>query len=124
WTGGVFNNSSFTASSSQTYTVTGTDAAGCTNVSSVSITVNPLPTVSPSSPDGPYCENAGNSPLLFANNTMGSTASWSPGPLTGNSVNVSPNITTTYTVTATDANNCVSNPGYITVTVFPLPIVT
>ncbi|MEI6021035.1 MAG: hypothetical protein WCR21_07890, partial [Bacteroidota bacterium] len=50
WTGGVTNGVPFSPSSSGTYSVTGTSAAGCTssNVAAVFITVNALPTLTAS----------------------------------------------------------------------------
>jgi alpha-tubulin suppressor-like RCC1 family protein len=48
---------------------------------------------------------------------------WSPGAATTSSVNVSPTITTTYTVSGTNSNGCTGN-AIITVTVNPLPVVS
>lgn len=42
WNNSVSNNVAFTPSSSTTYTVTGTDAYGCTNTASLAITVNQI----------------------------------------------------------------------------------
>ena len=46
WNNNVQNNVSFTATQTTTYTVTGTDANGCQDTAQVTVTVNPLPTVS------------------------------------------------------------------------------
>ena len=46
WNNGVSNSAAFTPVSTLTYTVTGTDANGCTNTDQVLVTVKPLPTVS------------------------------------------------------------------------------
>ena len=43
WTGGITNGVSFIPTSTQTYTVTGTDGNGCSNSASQLITVNPMP---------------------------------------------------------------------------------
>jgi hypothetical protein len=45
WDNGVNDGVAFTANATQTYTVTGEDANGCTNTDQVIVTVNPLPTV-------------------------------------------------------------------------------
>jgi hypothetical protein len=51
-----------------------------------------------------------------------STYLWMPGNLIGSSVNVTPNATTTYTVTGTDVNGCVSS-DTVSVTINSLPVV-
>jgi PKD repeat protein/photosystem II stability/assembly factor-like uncharacterized protein len=113
WMPGNLTGSSVTVSpaSTTTYTVTGTNAAGCTSTSTATITVNPLPAVTAT---GSTTICAGNTATLTA--TGASTYTWMPGNLTGASVTVSPTATTTYTVTGTDANGC-SNTASWTVTV-------
>jgi hypothetical protein len=107
------------------YTVTGTDANGCQNTASSTITVNALPTPSITvaetsgltNNDGTIC--AGASASLTA--AGGSSYSWSSGETTA-AITVSPAVTTTYTVTATDANGCQATASS-TITVDALPIV-
>jgi PKD repeat protein len=53
----------------------------------------------------------------------GSTYTWFPGGSTGNTLYVSPTVTTTYTVNAVDTSGCTSS-STITITVNPLPNVT
>ena len=53
WDNGITDNTAFTASTTTTYTVTGTDANGCQNTDRVTVTVNALPTVSAGS-DQPF----------------------------------------------------------------------
>ena len=48
------------------------------------------------------------------------TWSWQPGSLSGNPITVNPTVTTTYTVTGINANNC-SATGSVTVNVNPTP---
>ncbi|MCD6013653.1 MAG: type sorting protein, partial [Flavipsychrobacter sp.] len=116
--------SSVTASPSSTitYTVTGTDANGCVNTSTVTVTVNALPTVSGGS-DVAICNGA--STGLTASGA--STYTWDPAAglsaTTGASVTATPTVTTTYTVTGTDANGCV-NSATVIVTVNPIPTVS
>lgn len=104
------------------YTVTGTDANGCVNTSTVTVTVKPLPTVSAGS-DAAIC--VGNSVTLSASGAA--TYIWSPA--TGLSCTnctspvASPAVTTTYVAKGTAANGCSAN-DTVVVTVHPLPIVS
>jgi len=99
-----------TPSVNTSYSVIGTNTAGCTNtIAAVSdITVNALPTVSATSNLSLIC--VGESATLAANGA--NTYSWNTGGTNSNEV-VSPTITTTYTVNGTDANGC-SNTAIIT----------
>ena len=46
WDNGVTNGSIFTATSTTTYTVTGTNSNNCVNTDQITVTVNPVPTIS------------------------------------------------------------------------------
>ncbi|MGL5891819.1 MAG: choice-of-anchor I family protein, partial [Bacteroidia bacterium] len=95
---------SVTPAATQTYTLTGTDANGCVNTSTVAVTVNTLPTVTASTSNAAVC--AGNSATLTA--TGAATYNWMPGNLSGASVAVTPAATQTYTLTGTSAAGCVN----------------
>jgi Secretion system C-terminal sorting domain/Calx-beta domain len=110
---------SVTPSATTTYTVTGTNAAGCTNTSTVAVTVNALPTVAATTSSASIC--VGNTATLSG--TGAATYNWLPGNLSGASVTVTPAATQTYTLTGTDANGCV-NTSTVAVTVNALPTVT
>lgn len=113
WNNGVTNGVPFTASSTQTYTVTGTDANGCTNIDQVTITVN-TPAPVNAGIDQSICQ--GGSVTLTATGTQ--TYSWNNGVTNG--VSFIPGATQTYTVTGMDALGCQST-DQVTVTVNPLP---
>ena len=115
WNNGVNQGVSFTPATTQTYTVTGTTAAGCTNTASVTVTVNPLPIVVAGS-DQTVC--AGTSVTLTATGAV--TYSWNNGVSQG--VSFTPASTQTYTVTGTSAAGC-TNTSTVTVTVNQLPTV-
>jgi PKD repeat protein len=110
---------SVTPSATTTYTVTGTDANNCTSTGTVAVTVNAGPSVTASTANTAVC--AGNSTTLNASGA--STYSWMPGNLSGSPVAVTPAATTTYTVTGTDANNCIGTTT-VQVTVNALPVLT
>jgi gliding motility-associated-like protein len=96
WNSGVVQGVSYTPIATNTYTVTGTGTGGCTNTDQVLITVNPIP-VTNAGPDVAIC--SGQSILLTASGA--GSYSWSPGGQTTSSINVSPAVTTNYTVTGT-----------------------
>ncbi|MCC7302422.1 MAG: gliding motility-associated C-terminal domain-containing protein [Bacteroidia bacterium] len=90
-----------------TYTVTMTDANGCSITSSVTITEPPLLTSSATFTDV-TCFGAANgtASVTASGGTSGYTYSWSPsGGNQSTASNLGPN---TYTVTVTDANGCTS----------------
>ena len=132
WTGGVSNGVSFTPTATTTYTVTGTDANGCSATDQVTVTVNPLPaapTVDPSNVTQ-YCLGATSS-AMSAVASSGNTLKWydindnllatgatGPVPSTASAGSV------TYKVTQTDANGCESLPLNISVTTNALPTIS
>lgn len=115
WDNAVTNGVAFTPSASATYTVTGTDANGCTGTDLVDVTLNPLPSVSAGS-DQSVC--AGSSVVLTGSGA--STYVWDNGVFNG--VAFTPLATTTYTLTGTDVNGCVAT-DQVLVTVNPIPTI-
>ena len=98
------------------YTIAGTDANNCVNVGTTTVTVTPLPTIAINSPTicvGATTTLTASGAATFTWNTTATTTSITP----------SPTVTTNYTVSGTDANNCV-NVGTTTVYVNPLPMIT
>lgn len=113
----VWSNSASTqiinVTASGTFTVIVTDANGCTGTSApVTVTTNPLPTPAISGSLA-FCQ--GDSAVLTA--TGGSSYVWSNN---STSANLTVNASGTYTVTATDANGCISSTS-ITVSANPPP---
>jgi hypothetical protein len=92
-----------------TYTVVGT-SLGCSNSANVLVTVNPVPVVNASGTPFNVC--VGNFTSLSA--TGASTYLWSNGQ-SGTPINVSPLVTTTYTVTGTSVNGCTGTSSVIIV---------
>jgi len=119
WTGGITNGTGFTPTTTTTYTVTGTDANGCVNTVSKTITVNALPAVSATSTPTNATICVGSNATL--NGAGANSYTWTGGITNGTAF--APTTTTTYTVTGTDANGCV-NTANKTVIVNNLPNVT
>ena len=118
WTSGITDGVAYTPSIGvNTYTVTGTDANGCSNTAVTSVTVNALPTVGTTGGGVAIC--SGNTATL--NGTGASSYSWTGGISNGTPFTPSTG-TNSYTVTGTDANSC-SNTATTTVTVYALPTV-
>jgi hypothetical protein len=113
WNLGAINGTSFVPSATTTYTVTGTDANGCTNTDQVIVNVNTLPNVQAGT-DLTVC----NGQSVTLSGSGASSYSWNLGVINGTSF--VPTSTTTYTVTGTDANGCV-NMDQVTVNVNALP---
>ena len=116
WNNGVSDNVSFTPTSTNIYTVTGTDANGCQNTDDVVVTVHTLPTVDAGS-NQTVCE--GTAVTLAGSGAVSYT--WDNGVM--DNAAFTPSATTTYTVTGTDVNGCV-NSDDVTVTVNTNPIAT
>ncbi|HLP55830.1 MAG TPA: gliding motility-associated C-terminal domain-containing protein [Fluviicola sp.] len=115
WNNGVTNNVAFTPGSTQTYTVTGTDGNGCQNTDQVTVTVNPLPTITAGA-DQQICVGT---PVTLSGNG-GVSYTWTNGVTNGTPF--TPGLgSATYTVTGTDANGCTGT-DQVTITVVPVPI--
>ena len=98
--------------------VTVTDSCGIASSSPVTITVVPAATISASG-NATVCANS----CTTLSASGGISYSWNPSAQTGSSVSVCPTVTTTYTVTGTNANGCTYN-DTITVTAYPVPVIT
>ena len=123
WTGGVTNGVPYTPLTAGTIarTVTGTSLpSGCQNTASVSVVVNPLPTVTATVSDASIC--LGES-ITFTGGGA-ATYSWTGGVTNGVPFTPLTAGTFTYTVTGTAAGTGCQNTASVTVVVSPLPTVT
>ena len=100
WSGGITNGAAFSPTTTSNYTVTGANAAGCTNTAVITITVNISPTITVNS--STICSGANT--VLSANGSTSYT--WSTGANTS-SISVNPSSNTVYTVSGT-TNGCSS----------------
>jgi hypothetical protein len=115
---------------SYTYTVTASNALGCTSVSSVTINTNPLVLDSvrakSSTPATAICDGLCDTIRVFASGGSAPyTVTISPAAtqLTSTTFRACPNVTTPYTITVTDACN-VTLTTAITINVRPKPAIT
>ena len=114
WSNGGTSNST-TVNQSGVYTVTATNTEGCSATANVTVTVNPLPTITIG---GNTTVCAGNSTMLTASGA--NSYSWSTGD---NTASVTINAFGVYTVTGTSSEGC-SNTASVTVLVSQLPVIT
>lgn len=135
WNNGVNNGVAFVPNATTTYTVTGTDANGCTNTDQVTVTVNALPTVNAVN-NQTLCTGASASAVAFSG-TAGASFAWvNSNPSIGLTANGTGNIsvftaanatanpiTGTITVTPSQAG-CTGTPQTFTITVNPNPTIT
>jgi sugar lactone lactonase YvrE len=118
WSTGA-TTQSITVSASGNYSVTVTDANGCSATSSsTAVTVNPLPTATITA-GGPTTFCAGGSVTLTA--SAASSYLWSTGATTQS---ITVGASGSYSVTVTNANGCSATSSSTAVTVNPLPTAT
>ena len=118
WSPLVANASPFIPTASNSYTVLGTSALGCTATAVANVTVYPTPSSAPLASPALIC--IGSSASLSA--TSGALSySWMPGNSTNSVITVSPLATTVYTLI--QSNSTCSNTRTLSVTVNQLPLV-
>ncbi|MDR1757899.1 MAG: T9SS type A sorting domain-containing protein [Bacteroidales bacterium] len=108
-------STSITAKNAGIYNVTATNGLGCSSTAEIVLTVNDRPSVTIT---GSSMLCAGDDIILSASG--GNTYLWSNGNTTA-TISTSPNTTTTYSVTVTNAQQCSSVASKL-VTVHPLPV--
>lgn len=119
-TGAVSNSIMVNPLVNTTYTVTGTNSGGCSSsaVKTITVTANPLPSVSLTSSSNTVC--VGSNVTFTA--TGASTYLWSTGA-NSQTITTTPTVNATYTVTGTDANNCY-NTATLSVSIIANPTLT
>lgn len=116
WDNGITNGMAFTPTSSGSYTVIGTATNGCTDTTSITIQVDPVPTVQINASHTTICQ--GDSITLSGQGAI--TYTWNNAVVDGQTF--APNASNTYVVTGTDGNGC-SNTDQVMVVVNTLPLV-
>ncbi len=114
WDNSVIDAVSFVPTATTTYMVTGTDANGCMNTASTTVTVNPLPTVTGTAASSTVCVDDA-AVVLTGTPTSGT---WSGPGVTGSSFSpIGAGVgSQTATYTFTDVNGC-TNTATATITV-------
>lgn len=117
WSPGGQTTPSITVSASGNYTVTHTDANGCSTTSSpISVTVYNLPPIPQVSANGPLSFCDGGAVTLTSSAISGNL--WSTGD---NTQSIIASISGGYNVTVTDANGCSATSANLNITVNPNP---
>ena len=101
WNNGVQNNLSFIPTATSNYIVTATNQWGCAIKDTVTVTVNPLPTIFAGN-DTTVCAASS----IALNATSNATLTWSGGVVNNQFFTV--NTTNAYVATATTAQGCVA----------------
>jgi len=120
YTSYLWSNGDTTATSminaSGPYSVTVTNANGCTGTATITVPAAPAPVASITTPDPTsYCLPASISTTLYALVGTGYSYTWYPGAIAGGPTYAVPG-TGTYYVVVTDANGCTATSNSITVT--------
>jgi len=120
WSGGVANGAAFVPTTTNSYTVTGTNSStGCQNTATATITVNPLPAAPTVAAQGSTSLCPGGSVTLNATNICsGCTVTWSNGQ-SGTSITASTAGTYTALVGSPCGNRPASNAVNVTVGTAP-----
>ncbi len=104
------------------YQLTVVDANGCSSTLTMVVTQPPQLGIIASSNPASVCSGSGVQLSSSANGgTPAYNYTWNPGNLSGNTQNIVPLATTTYTAYVTDANGC-SDSTTVLVTVNPVPV--
>ncbi|MES2589498.1 MAG: T9SS type A sorting domain-containing protein [Bacteroidota bacterium] len=110
WDNSVVDAVAFTPTNTTTYTVTSIDANLCADTDQVTVTINALPTV-----DGGIDQTVCLTGMVTLTASGATTLTWDNAVVNAVAFNA-PAVTTTYTVTGTDVNNC-SNTDQVTINV-------
>jgi len=116
WSNTVIDGQPFVLNQTSTFSVSGTDANGCTNTDQITVSIYQAPNVSLGN-DIQVCQNEVPVTLFYNVNQAISTASWNSGE-TSQSIQV--NSSGLFSITVSDVNNC-SDTDTVLVTLFSLP---
>ncbi|HXB39718.1 MAG TPA: PKD domain-containing protein [Bacteroidia bacterium] len=125
WNGGTAqasNTTTVSPVSASTYTVIAFDNNGCPSIGSIA-TVNVLPLLQITTGDAVICAGSNANLNAIASGGNGNyTYTWMPGNIHGNSINVTPQNTTVYTVTVSDGCTTTNATDTGLVTIITVPV--
>ena len=122
WNPAVSATNSASSLQAGTYTMTVTDASGCSGTLTATVTEPADLVVSAVANSPSVCQGSGTQlSATTSGGTLSYTYNWQPGSLTGNTQNIIPASTATYSVYVTDANGC-SDSSIVLVSVNPVPV--
>jgi gliding motility-associated-like protein len=113
WNNGITNATTFSATTTSAYVVTGIDNNNCIDTDTLQLIVEPLPVIS-ASPDIQICAGE----LITLSATSNGTIQWNNGVI--DNTPFQPTTTSVYTVSSLGTNGC-ENTEQVLVTVNPLP---
>jgi hypothetical protein len=116
WSNGAPNGGTFAPTATTIYTLTGYNGCGSSSVA-ITVTATPIPVAASTQPTL-ICANK---PAVLSAVGAATGFSWQPNAPTGQTITVSPSVTTVYTVTATDGT-CFGT-AMVTLSVNPNPTV-
>jgi len=116
WSNTVVDGQPFVLNQTSTFSVSGTDANGCTNTDQITVIIYQAPTVSLGN-DIQVCQNELPVTLFYNVNQAILDAFWNTGE-TSQSIQV--NSSGSYSITVSDVNNCLDI-DTVSVTIFSLP---
>ena len=121
WSNGLGNTATVHPTAAGNYTVTGTDANGCTATAVAYVTINSLPTITINGQASGSLSGCSSVALSASGAATPQNYNWSNGTSSTNTITVTQS--GTYTVTGTNSYGC-SATATANVTIHPLPTIT
>jgi hypothetical protein len=117
WYPGILIGSTQTVTPSSTsmYTVIATAVNGCTNIQMMNLNVHPTPTISLVLSADTICKGSAAS----ITGSGASTFTWHPSAASGNSISLTPSVSTVYSVSGASSNGCLNGKSFTIAVISP-----
>jgi hypothetical protein len=111
WNPGTISGSSVVVSplATTTFTISVSDVNNCSSSADVLVTVNNIPVVNAGIPQTTCSGGQINLSGIAVGGAGGYSYEWNPGSFSGQSIQITPSATTTFSLLATDMNGCTGN---------------